>query len=840
MRTSTRPYRLAFLAALGFIVSSRAGLQIPYTPDANTLHLWHFDGPSSTNATLDAVIVGGITLTNEAQTVVPGSTIALGNTAAFPQLGTSLRIVPTNTAAGNTYALAVNREFLADTTAFRNPESGAFTFEALVKLEANPGIVGNGNWEIISGDNSPGTGQSRGWQFRIQSGATPSLNFNFITGGGGNYTANLPTTGPNAVAVGQWYHAAATYTGNNPTNGDSPGVLTFYWTLLDANRTQADVLAVNNQLTIATLGGTPVLAVGGNARNNNGTANGEGFKGSIDEARISQVARLANEMAFVTGGALNPPSFAQQPPTNTLVGFGKTLSLPTLVVGTQPITYQWQQNSGTGYTNVDGQTESALIISNVTFAAAGNYRLVAANSISTATSTVAQVVVGATFTELFNTGVAADGSLPMGGLGVIDPHYQLTNSSDPANLGPNTTIWDMTAYPVLPGGIFALVGGASQWIGPAANNYTSPQGQYVYRTRFVLDSVNLAQPITLSGTWWQNTSGIDIRLNGVSTGIKSPLTNSPNFSANFTITNGFVAGLNTLDFVTLCVNPNGSYPESAVRIELSGIGQARPPGLPAINAQPAPVTVRDGGPAAFSVVALGRPPLAYQWYADNGTTLVIDATSRTLAFNPAFTGAQGTNFQVVVSNDSGSVTSSVASLTLTTNRPPAPVNFNLATYSNQPVNLSIATIVYSATDADGDPIAFAAFDLVGTNGLSTVVQNGINLTYTPPLDYVGSDAFTYTLSDGLETSVGNIVVSVLPLLSPTVTTTGVSGSNFIWSGTGGAPGCSYQVLSSTNVAAPLTQWTAVQAGVFGAGGSFNITNTIAPGVPANFYIIQVP
>ncbi len=27
------------------VCTAQAGLQIPYTPDADTLHLWHFNGP---------------------------------------------------------------------------------------------------------------------------------------------------------------------------------------------------------------------------------------------------------------------------------------------------------------------------------------------------------------------------------------------------------------------------------------------------------------------------------------------------------------------------------------------------------------------------------------------------------------------------------------------------------------------------------------------------------------------------------------------------------------------------------------------------------------------------
>ncbi len=278
-----------------------------------------------------------ITLTNVAQTNVPGSTNSLGNASAFAQLGTAMHIVATNLTKGNTYAFATtfadgstNAGF-ADTTPFRNVTTGAFTIEALVNMDADPTISGNGNWEIVCGDNNGNNGLSRGWQFRVQ---TPGLlNFNFITGGGGNYTAALPTSGLDNALPGQWYHVAVTYTGTSPTNSDPAGVLTFYWTLLDGGRTNATQINQITQATISTLGGTPVLGVGGSGRANNGIANNEGFKGLIDEVRISDVARHSNEMAFAIGGALTPPTFLKQPPTNSLVGFGKLLSLPALVSG---------------------------------------------------------------------------------------------------------------------------------------------------------------------------------------------------------------------------------------------------------------------------------------------------------------------------------------------------------------------------------------------------------------------------------------------------------------------------------------------------------------------------
>ncbi len=76
--------------------------------------------------------------------------------------------------------------------------------------------------------------------------------------------------------------------------------------------------------------------------------------------------------------------------------------------------------------------------------------------------------------------------------------------------------------------------------------------------------------------------------------------------------------------------------------------------------------------------------------------------------------------------------------------------------------------------------------------------------------------------------------------APSVTATFKSGSNVVFSGTGGTANATYYVLSSTNIAAPVATWTPVQTNQFDANGNFSVTNAIAPNVPQNFYLLQVP
>jgi hypothetical protein len=67
-----------------------------------------------------------------------------------------------------------------------------------------------------------------------------------------------------------------------------------------------------------------------------------------------------------------------------------------------------------------------------------------------------------------------------------------------------------------------------------------------------------------------------------------------------------------------------------------------------------------------------------------------------------------------------------------------------------------------------------------------------------------------------------------------------SGTNLVLSGSGGAAGYSYSVLSSTNLVTPLASWAIVGTGSFDGFGGFIFTNDINSQAPQQFYEIRVP
>jgi hypothetical protein len=176
----------------------------------------------------------------------------------------------------------------------------------------------------------------------------------------------------------------------------------------------------------------------------------------------------------------------------------------------------------------------------------------------------------ATIPGLFNTGVLDDGTVAA--TGAVDLHYLLIASADPNFPGPNTYV----ANPI-PAGLWLANSSTSRWIGPAVNQgYPTGAaahtiGDYTYRLTFDLTGLDPATA-SVTGNWAADNNGLFIRLNGVNT----PGNVAPVFTSlrAFTVSSGFVAGLNTLDFVVRNTSGSGSNPTGLRVSDISGSANA--------------------------------------------------------------------------------------------------------------------------------------------------------------------------------------------------------------------------------------------------------------------------
>jgi hypothetical protein len=587
-------------------------------------------------------------------------------------------------------------------------------------------------------------------------------------------------------------------------------------------------------------------------------------------------------MAFTNNGQAFAPVFISPIGVATnLVGYGQPLSIPVLVSATPTVGYQWYFGGTASANALAGQTSSTLSIPGLTFANGGSYYCVATNYLGGATSPAVVITIGAVASELFPTGVDTNGQLMASPANNPDPHYTLIQSDDPNHLGLDALVWDTNQCPIefaggCGGGAFTPDDGVSIWIGPAGNLGGSapgePEGRYTYRTEFVMDQVNPATAkLSLNGA--NVGEVIAMYLNGVSVG-PLPIQARPGYSlypwlpVTMTNTGVFVAGINTLDFVMDASLGNVNGGEAAFRCEPVILGQALTNGTPVIIQQPVNQTVRDASLTSstntvnFSVVALSRPPLTYQWWADGNP--IAGATTRTLTYDSVSAPAPGTNYSVVVTGPSGSVTSfPPAVLTIIpSNQPPIAPSYTYYIYTNAQTvpaneNLLIDTSVLLANASD--PIA--GIPVAGKGGASTPDGNALTITYdsqstngvsinSPSFNSVllynptstgntptATDEFNYYISDAYgEMATGSIVINVVA--GPPAPTVSPLGTNsIVISGSGGAPYGTFLVLETTNLATPYASWKTNAAGVFDSYGNYSISLPISS-KSNNFYSVE--
>ncbi len=113
-------------------------------------------------------------------------------------------------------------------------------------------------------------------------------------------------------------------------------------------------------------------------------------------------------------------------------------------------------------------------------------------------------------------------------------------------------------------------------------------------------------------------------------------------------------------------NSTGGADSGGITLNLSFTPSVPTP--PVITTQPVNTTVTAGGTASFSVVASGA--ISFQWQF-NGSN-IAGATTATYSITSVLASQAGT-YRVVVTNNSGSVNSADATLTVTTPAPPPPV-----------------------------------------------------------------------------------------------------------------------------------------------------------------------
>ena len=168
------------------------------------------------------------------------------------------------------------------------------------------------------------------------------------------------------------------------------------------------------------------------------------------------------------------------------------------------------------------------------------------------------------------------------------------------------------------------------------------------------------------------------------------------------------------------------------------------------------------------------------------------------------------------------------------NVPPAADDQSIITYEDIPINITL-----TATDADGDDLTYA---VVAQPSHGTLSGTAPNLTYSPNVNYNGSDSFTFKANDGtVDSNIATVNIAVNPVNDPPIADTGpdqtvdeeakvtLNASNsadpddgiaaYLWTQTGGTA----VVLSDVNAAQPT--FTSPDVDPQGASLTFQLTVT---------------
>jgi len=481
------------------------------------------------------------------------------------------------------------------------------------------------------------------------------------------------------------------------------------------------------------------------------------------------------------------PAITTQPQSQ-VVAHGQNVSFSVAAGGTAPFTYQWYFN---GSTLGSGAQSSTLTLTDVHTHQAGNYTVVVANAAGSVTSVVATLAVyfspgiqtqpqNLTVTQGQNASfsVVASGSAPFSYQwsfdgaaisGATNESLTLTNVQT-AEAGSYTVV---VTNPV--GSVTSQVAMLTVDVPPSIT--TQPQSQWV------MPGQNVSFSVVASGTgpftyqWFFNGSTLG-------RGARS---------ATFTVNN---IGSNSLGSYTVVVNNNWGSATSAVATLAFMVP-------PEITTQPQSLTVIVGQNATFSAIATSTGPPSYQWSLDS--TAVSDETNATLSITNAQTTDAG-SYVLVVTNNAGSITSAVATLTVLV--PPG--------IQTQPNNLTVTQgqIAAFSVVANGSAPFSYQWSLDGTamsdetnatlsiTNAQTTDAGSYTVVVTTPAGSVTSQVATLTvyIPPGITTQPQSLAVAQSQNASFSVVANGSAPFSYQWNFDGAAmPGDTNAMLTLTNV-----------------------------------------
>ena len=160
----------------------------------------------------------------------------------------------------------------------------------------------------------------------------------------------------------------------------------------------------------------------------------------------------------------------------------------------------------------------------------------------------------------------------------------------------------------------------------------------------------------------------------------------------------------------------------------------------------------DATPLSVTAVGTGTAP-------SNGS-VTRDASSNTVTYTPNANFHGTDTFDYTVSDAATPARTATATVTVTVaavNDTPVAADDSDQTVQNTPIVIDVL-----ANDTDADTDATLAVSAVGipVTGTAAINSDATAITYTPDFNFIGTESFSYTVSDGTATATGMVTVTV--------------------------------------------------------------------------------
>ena len=384
------------------------------------------------------------------------------------------------------------------------------------------------------------------------------------------------------------------------------------------------------------------------------------------------------------------PLLTQQPASAT-VTVGNTAQFSAAATGTPPLAYRWQFNG----TDILNATNGTFSFQPTDTSSSGGYRVIVTNTWGAVTSAVATLTVSNALCAVPPSGLVAwwraeggandpvggnNGTLQNGATfapGRVGQAFEFNAAASASVRIPNSPALNPTNITI------------SAWVKPASYpngactivRKENSSGQHyllslgdgaTFGVPHFNCGVGSSQPVGSTpvplNQWTHVVGTYDgvqsvVYMNGVLADARScsgPMSQGPN-----DLFLGHMENAADRDFDGL-MDEVAIWPRALTSSEVAALYAAGSAGmcfdLPVITQQPVSTNFLTGGTAVFNVTATSALPFGYAWQL-NGTNLP-GATAATLTLANAQPGQSG-SYRVIVSNAAGSVTSLVATLTVT-------------------------------------------------------------------------------------------------------------------------------------------------------------------------------